>query len=121
MTLGGSEASRRHVKLVVLSSLQARQLRVIWVGIALFALRPLALRLVHPGRRLLERSRLGGGGCRSAANRRRPPRASRNCAQGDGGQEPGQQIQEDLRHFKQMMEAGEIPTTEGQPTGRCRA
>jgi uncharacterized membrane protein len=37
------------------------------------------------------------------------------------GQEPGQQIQEDLRRFKQVMEAGEIPTTEGQPTGRCRA
>ncbi|HEX2910587.1 MAG TPA: SRPBCC family protein [Chloroflexia bacterium] len=34
------------------------------------------------------------------------------------GEEPGQQVQEDLRHFKQMMEAGEIPTTKGQPT--CR-
>jgi len=34
------------------------------------------------------------------------------------GEEPNQQIQEDLRHFKQKMEAGEIPTTKGQPTGR---
>jgi uncharacterized membrane protein len=28
------------------------------------------------------------------------------------------QVREDLRHFKQLMEAGEIPTTEGQPHGR---
>jgi uncharacterized membrane protein len=28
------------------------------------------------------------------------------------------EIREDLRHFKQWMEAGEVPTTEGQPTGR---
>lgn len=34
------------------------------------------------------------------------------------GQEPGQQIEEDLRRLKGLMEAGEIPTTEGQPTGR---
>lgn len=34
------------------------------------------------------------------------------------GEEPEFQIQEDLRHFKQVMETGEIPTTEGQPTGR---
>ena len=34
------------------------------------------------------------------------------------GQEPGQMVEEDLRCFKQMMEAGEIPSTEGQPTGR---
>jgi uncharacterized membrane protein len=33
------------------------------------------------------------------------------------GEEPSQQIEEDLRHFKQMMEAGEIPTTAGQPRG----
>jgi uncharacterized membrane protein len=29
-----------------------------------------------------------------------------------------QQVQEDLRRFKNLMEAGEIPTTEGQPEGR---
>jgi len=36
------------------------------------------------------------------------------------GQEPSQQIREDLRHFKQLMEAGEIATTSGQPHGRRR-
>jgi hypothetical protein len=30
------------------------------------------------------------------------------------------EIREDLRHFKQWMEAGEVPTTEGQPSGRTR-
>jgi len=34
------------------------------------------------------------------------------------GKEPGQQIQEDLHRLKQLMEAGEIPTIEGQPRGR---
>jgi uncharacterized membrane protein len=34
------------------------------------------------------------------------------------GDAPGQVIQEDLRHFKQLMEAGEIPTIEGQSRGR---
>jgi uncharacterized membrane protein len=34
------------------------------------------------------------------------------------GEEPEQQVREDLRHFKEIMEAGEIPTTTGQPTGR---
>jgi uncharacterized membrane protein len=37
------------------------------------------------------------------------------------GKNPKQEIQEDLRRFKQMMEAGEAPTTEGQPRGEnCR-
>lgn len=31
----------------------------------------------------------------------------------------GQQLREDLRHFRQLMEAGEIPTTVGQPMGRA--
>lgn len=35
------------------------------------------------------------------------------------GEEPQQQISEDLSRFKQIAEAGEIATTEGQPTGRC--
>lgn len=35
------------------------------------------------------------------------------------GEEPSQQIQEDLRRFKQLMETGETPTTEGQPSGRA--
>ena len=34
------------------------------------------------------------------------------------GEEPAQQIDEDLRRFKSLMEAGEAPSTEGQPTGR---
>jgi uncharacterized membrane protein len=34
------------------------------------------------------------------------------------GHEPSQTIREDLRRFKQLMEAGEIPTTEGQPRGK---
>lgn len=33
------------------------------------------------------------------------------------GKAPEQQIREDLRHFKQLVETGEIPTTEGQPHG----
>lgn len=33
------------------------------------------------------------------------------------GEEPSQTIREDLRRFKRLMEAGEIPTTEGQPGG----
>ena len=31
-----------------------------------------------------------------------------------------QQVREDVRRFKRLMEAGEIPTTEGQPTGKGR-
>ncbi|HEY8292269.1 MAG TPA: SRPBCC family protein [Thermomicrobiales bacterium] len=34
------------------------------------------------------------------------------------GEEPTQQVQDALRHFKAVMEAGEIATTDGQPTGR---
>lgn len=33
------------------------------------------------------------------------------------GEEPQQQIREDLRHLKQIMECGEIPTIAGQPAG----
>ena len=35
-------------------------------------------------------------------------------------QEPSQTIREDLRRFKELMEAGEIPTTAGQPRGKQR-
>jgi uncharacterized membrane protein len=35
------------------------------------------------------------------------------------GQEPGVQVREDLRRFKRLMETGETPTVEGQPS--CRA
>ncbi|MEX2260489.1 MAG: SRPBCC family protein [Bryobacteraceae bacterium] len=33
------------------------------------------------------------------------------------GRDPSAQVREDLRRFKQLMEAGEVPTTEGQPSG----
>lgn len=33
-------------------------------------------------------------------------------------QDPQTQVQEDLRRFKQLLEAGEIATTKGQPAGR---
>jgi uncharacterized membrane protein len=36
------------------------------------------------------------------------------------GQDASHTIREDLRRFKQLMEAGEIPTTAGQPRGRSR-
>ena len=35
------------------------------------------------------------------------------------GKNPSHQIREDLRRFKRLMETGEIPTVEGQPTGSC--
>lgn len=35
------------------------------------------------------------------------------------GENPEQQIEEDLRRFKQLMETGEVPTTEGQTSGRA--
>ena len=34
------------------------------------------------------------------------------------GEEPEQQVGDDLRRFKMLMEAGEIATTEGQPKGK---
>jgi uncharacterized membrane protein len=34
------------------------------------------------------------------------------------GEEPSQQVHDDLRHFKQMMETGEIASVEGQSSGR---
>ena len=36
------------------------------------------------------------------------------------GKEPGHQINADLRRFKQIMEAGEVASVEGQPSGRGR-
>ena len=34
------------------------------------------------------------------------------------GEEPNQTVREDLRRFKRLLETGEIPTTDGQPSGR---
>ncbi|HMB24263.1 MAG: SRPBCC family protein [Chloroflexota bacterium] len=36
------------------------------------------------------------------------------------GEEPDQQVNEDLHHFKQIMETGEVATVQGQPTGQGR-
>jgi uncharacterized membrane protein len=36
------------------------------------------------------------------------------------GEDPDMQINEDLRHFKQIMETGEVATVQGQPSGRGR-
>src|SRR5690606_4832794 len=32
----------------------------------------------------------------------------------------GQMVKEDVRRFKHLLEAGEVPTTEGQPSGRAK-
>ncbi len=37
------------------------------------------------------------------------------------GEEPELQLEDDLMNFKALMETGEIPTTEGQPTGAGKA
>lgn len=34
------------------------------------------------------------------------------------GRDPGAMLKEDLRRFKQLLETGEIPTAEGQPSGK---
>ena len=36
------------------------------------------------------------------------------------GEEPNQTVREDLRRLKQILETGEVPTIQGQPTGRGR-
>jgi uncharacterized membrane protein len=36
------------------------------------------------------------------------------------GQEPGQLVEHNLKRLKQLIETGEIPTTEGQPSGRVQ-
>lgn len=36
------------------------------------------------------------------------------------GEEPNLQVRDDLRRLKQLLETGEIATTEGQPSGRSR-
>ena len=37
------------------------------------------------------------------------------------GEEPALQIEEDLRRLKQIMETGEVITTEGQSAGRAKS
>jgi uncharacterized membrane protein len=36
------------------------------------------------------------------------------------GRSPGEEVKADLRRFKQLMETGEVPSTEGQPRGSWR-
>lgn len=49
----------------------------------------------------------------------RPPAGSMGAAIAKlFGEEPTIQVREDLRHFKQYMETGEIASVEGQPSGR---
>jgi uncharacterized membrane protein len=36
------------------------------------------------------------------------------------GEEPQRQVREDLRRLKALLETGEIPTTQGQPSGRIK-
>jgi uncharacterized membrane protein len=36
------------------------------------------------------------------------------------GQEPGQLVEHNLKRLKQLIETGEVPTTEGQPSGRAK-
>jgi uncharacterized membrane protein len=37
------------------------------------------------------------------------------------GESPDQQVRDDLRRFKALMETGEIPTIEDQPRGDCKS
>jgi uncharacterized membrane protein len=37
------------------------------------------------------------------------------------GDDPGQQLKEDLWRFKQLMETGHVPTTQGQSCGHAQA
>ena len=36
------------------------------------------------------------------------------------GKEPGQLVEQNLKRLKQLIETGEVPTTEGQPSGRAK-
>ncbi len=47
-----------------------------------------------------------------------PLHALASAAAGIIGKDPEQMIRKDLRRFKQVMETGEVITTEGQPAGR---
>jgi uncharacterized membrane protein len=61
----------------------------------------------------------GRGTIVSVAMEYHPPAGSMGAAVAKlFGEEPSTQIREDLRHFKQYMETGEIASVEGQPSGR---
>ena len=58
--------------------------------------------------------------CASSCSTTRPAAKSGAAFAWAFGDEPSQVIREGLRRFKQLMETGEIPTTEGQPRGQRR-
>lgn len=61
----------------------------------------------------------GRGTVVTVSMRYNPPAGSMGAALAKlFGEEPGQQLNDDLRHFKQMMETGEIASVEGQTSGR---
>jgi uncharacterized membrane protein len=78
--------------------------------------------VTHSGQVRFERAPGGRGTIVRVAIEYRPPAGAIGAAIAKiFGREPGQQIREDLRRFKQLIEAGEILTTEGQPAGRARS
>ncbi len=63
----------------------------------------------------------GRGTIVHVAMRYNPPAGSMGAAFAKlFGEEPDQQVNEDLHHFKQIMETGEVATVQGQPTGHGR-
>jgi uncharacterized membrane protein len=67
------------------------------------------------------RDRAGRGTCIEVRMRYEPPLGGAGALIAKlFGEEPAQQMKEDLRRLKQIIETGEIPTTEGQPSGRAR-
>jgi uncharacterized membrane protein len=73
----------------------------------------------HSGAVRFERGPAGRGTIVRVEMRYSPPAGVMGAAAARlFGREPAQQVQEDLRRFKQLMESGDIITTEGQPAGR---
>jgi uncharacterized membrane protein len=67
-----------------------------------------------------ERLSNGRGTVVHVSLRYRPPAGSAGAAVAKlFGKAPEQALKEDLRRFKQIVETGEVPTTEGQPAGRA--
>ncbi len=90
----------------------------------------------RPGERISWHSTEGSASPTRAASASSPHRAGRGCIvrvlmhyrppMGRAsvgiaklmGRDPNSEAREDLRRFKQLIEVGEIPTTQGQPSGR---
>jgi uncharacterized membrane protein len=76
--------------------------------------------LEHDGAVTFEPATGGRGTILRVAFTYRPPGGALGAAAAKLlGQDPGAQLREDLRQFKHRMEAGESPTTQGQPRGSC--